>query len=117
MSRTTHTSLLRSLSLAGILTAVALAAPPTVHGQEGERALLNQTSVSASGLATDEVPGMPVNGERALLGHFGPGVITQAFSFELLASDSTTRLIDGAQALLGRRTTIEAGRRSVSTSR
>jgi hypothetical protein len=117
MSRTIHPSLLRSLSLAGILTAVALVAVPTVHAQEGERALLNQVGVPAHGLATYDVAGVSVNGERALLGHIRPGFIAEVARFELLGSDSPAQLIDGAQALMGRRTAIEARPRSMSITR
>lgn len=115
MSRTTRTFLLRSLSPAGILTAVALVAAPTVHGQDGRRALLNQISVPAPSVAAYDVPGVPVNSEGALLGHFSPNFIAKA-GFELLASDSVAQMIDGAQALMGRWTTAEARRRSVSTN-
>ena len=116
MSRTLHLSLLRSLSLAGILTAVALVAAPTVHAQEGERALLNQAGTPAYGLGTYDVAGMSVNGERALLGHITPDLIVEVSRFELLASRSPARLIDGAEALMGRRT-IVARSRDVSTTR
>jgi hypothetical protein len=116
MSRTIQPSLLRSLSLAGILTAAALVAAPTVHAQEGERALLNQVGTPAHGLATYEVAGMSVNGERALLGHITPDLIVEVSRFELLASDSPAREIDGAEALMGRRT-IAARSREVSTTR
>jgi hypothetical protein len=115
MSRTTHPSLLRSLSLAGILTAVALVAVPPAHGQEGERALLNPVSALARGLATYEVAGMSVNGERALLGHVRPDLIVEVSRSELLAWDTPAHPIDGAEALMGRRTTIDARPTSVST--
>jgi hypothetical protein len=115
MSRTIHPSLLRSLSFAGVLTAVALVAAPTVHAQEGERALLNQVGTPAHGLATYELAGMSVNGERALLGHITPELIVEVSRFELLASDSPARVIDGAEALMGRRT-IVARSRHVSTT-
>lgn len=116
MSRTIHTSLLRSLSLTGVLVAAALIAVPTVHGQEGERALLNQVSAPAHALATFDVAGMSVNGERALLGHIRPDLIAEVSRFELSTWDSPARLIDGAEALMGRRTTIGARRSSVSTT-
>jgi hypothetical protein len=116
MSCTTQSSILRSLSLAGILTAVALVAVPTVQAQEGERTLLNQVGVPAHGLATFDVAGMSVNGERALLGHVRPDLIAEVSRFELLASDGPAQPIGGAEALLGRRTTIEPSRRSVSTT-
>jgi hypothetical protein len=116
MSRTVHPPILRSLSLAGILTTAALVAVPTVHAQEGERALLNQVGVSAQGLVTSDVAGMSVSGERALLGHVRPDLIAEVSRFERLASDSLARPIDGAEALMGRRITIEASRRSVSTT-
>jgi hypothetical protein len=116
MSRTIQPSLLRSLSLAGILTAAALVAAPTVHAQEGERALLNQVGTPAHGLASNDVAGMSVNGERALLGHITPDLIVEVSRFELLASDSPAREIDGAEALMGRRT-IAARSREVSTTR
>lgn len=115
MSRTTHPSLLRSLSLAGILSAVALVAVPPAHGQEGERAQLNPVNGPARGLATYDVAGMSVNGERALLGHIRPDLIVEVSRSELLAWDSPAHLIDGAEALTGRRTTIDARPRSVST--
>lgn len=107
MSRTTHPSRLRTLSVAGIITAAAIAAPAASHAQHapGERALLSPVAFPGSGVASRTLrpPADPnvvpvIDGERALLartatGHVGAPVAVDTFAVQPA---------DGARALLGR---------------
>jgi hypothetical protein len=98
---------------------IALVATPALHGQDGARALLSQTGDpdhSLAAYAAYNVPAASVNGERALLGHFGAGLIPTAPQLDLLASDTVAQVIDGARALTGRPATTRARRSLVAKS-
>lgn len=114
----TISRLLRPIPQAALL-AIALVATPALHGQDGARALLSQTgdpdrSLAAYNVPTANVPAASVNGERALLGHFGAGFILTAPQLDRLASDTVAQVIDGARALMGRPATTQARRSLVA---
>jgi hypothetical protein len=92
-------------------------ATPALHGQGGARALLNPVGDPDRSLAAYNVPAASVNGEHALLGHFGAGFILTAPQLDLVASDTVAQVIDGARALMGRPATTQARRSLVAKSR
>lgn len=106
MSRTIHSSLPRSLAWAGVLTAAALVAPAALHAQspDGERALLNHSQAPASARpAIHRGVSLPVDAERALMGHSTPASVVMLSGVELAVADTIARPIDGASALMGGR--------------
>lgn len=112
MSRTTQISTRRLLVTAGILSAVALAAPAASQAQtgDGERALLNHipapvatTAAYALRIAADS-SGAPevVDGERALIVRVAANPVDVG-SFDLMVAPALSQAsITGARALLER---------------
>jgi len=114
MSRTTHTSALRPLAGAGLLAAAALAAPSAAHAQtQSEAALMNRRAPTVfianafawgSGATFRTLPGV-VGGERALLTQTP---IVHVRNPETAHADVAAAWVDGAYALLGRRSPLDA---------
>jgi hypothetical protein len=110
MSRMTHISTSRSILVASIISAAALAAPVVARAQtgDGERALLNHVPapVGASGalafsLAAEyAISPDPVDGERALAVRVASAPVA-AGNFELVAPTIAQAPTTGAYALLG----------------
>ncbi|MGH7629447.1 MAG: hypothetical protein ACREOF_08645 [Gemmatimonadales bacterium] len=112
MSRIPHASTLRSLFLAGTLSAAALAAPRASHAQTGHayRALLNRVALPSVAphavalwqtAASLEATAGTVSGERALLARtaYNPALDPAGPD----TSQPTPSLaVDGGRALLGR---------------
>jgi hypothetical protein len=108
----THNVAARSLRLAAILSAIAVAAPAIAHGQAGdrERALLNQIEnpaaatmpLSVRSAVDDSILQGPMDGQRALAGR-GPAAAFAHGTFDAVIARHFTRAwISGTRALMGR---------------
>jgi hypothetical protein len=113
MSPTTHPSRLRTLSVAGIITAAATVAPAAAYAQHapGERVLLTRVALPASGATSRTLPPLVdpsgvlvVDGERALLARTATGQAGAQMPVDTFA----VRPMDGARTLLGRARAPEA---------
>jgi len=103
--------------VAGIVAAVLTISPSTGHAQSGERALLNHTGAPASGLTAARTGPVPaVDGAVALLGRS----LTRPIPRPVRSGDfglAADKPMDGATALMGRSTPVEARRLGVSANR
>jgi len=116
MSRTTHSSALRTLAGAGLLVAAALTAPTASHAQtSSEVALMNRLAPTVfipSALAWRSAAAFPVppdaaNGEQALLARTS---MVHGGDSEPIPADAAAASVSGGYALLGRSTAPEARR-------
>jgi hypothetical protein len=119
MSRTTHSSTLRPLAVAGFLAAAALAAPTASHAQSSsEIALMNRlaptvfvpNALALGSAAAFPVPNDAVSGEVALLVRTP---IIHPQNPEAGAVETAPVSVNGSYALLGSRSPLDPRREAV----